>query len=107
MGVLTRIRDLKVGMNNVDVVGRVGSKSATMEVYSRFGNKVNRVANAIVVDDTGSIKLILWNEQIDCVHIGDTVQISNGHVTFFRGDTQLNVGKRTGKLSVLKATPKS
>ena len=100
MGTLTKIRDLKVGMKNVDVRGKVNSKSNTMEVYSRFGNKVNRVVNAVIADDSGSVKLILWNEQIDGVNVGDTVQIDNGHVTIFRGEQQLNVGKRTGKLSV-------
>ncbi|MFH0748858.1 MAG: DNA-binding protein [Candidatus Bathyarchaeota archaeon] len=102
MGVLTKIRDLKVGMKNVDVKGKIDSKSDTMEVYSRFGNKVNRVANAMIADESGSMKLILWNEQIDCINVGDMLQIDNGHVTVFRGEKQLNVGKRTGKLSVVK-----
>ena len=101
MGTPTKIRNLKVGMKDVDVKGKVNSKSNTMEVYSRFGNKVNRVANAIIADDSGSIKLILWNEQIDGLEVGDTIQIDNGHVTIFRGEKQLNVGKRTGKLSII------
>ena len=102
MGTSMKIRDLKVGMKNVDVRGKVASKSDTMEVYSRFGNTVNRVVNARIADDTGSMKLILWNDQIDCVGLGDILKIDNGHVTMFRGETQLNVGKRTGKLSIEK-----
>lgn len=107
MGSPTKIQDLNVGMKNVDVKAKVDSKSATMEVYSRFGNKVNRVANAKITDESGSVKLILWNEQIDTVGVGDTVQIDNGHVTMFRGEKQLNVGKRTGKLSIAKKASQS
>lgn len=103
----TNIRDLNVGMKNVNVKGKIVSKSDTMEVYSRFGNKVNRVANTQIADESGSIKLILWNEQIDNVGVGDTIQIDNGHVTIFRAEKQLNVGKRTGKLSVLKKAAQS
>ncbi|MFH0897218.1 MAG: OB-fold nucleic acid binding domain-containing protein [Candidatus Bathyarchaeota archaeon] len=107
MGVLTKIHDLNVGMKNIDVRGKVDSKSDTMEVYSRFGNKVNRVTNAKITDESGSVKLILWNEQIDTVCVGDSVQIDNGHVTMFRGEKQLNVGKRTGKLSIVKKVSQS
>lgn len=107
MGIFTKIRDLTVGMKNVDVRGMVDSKSDTMEVYSRFGNKVNRVSNSVISDDSGSMKLILWNQQIECINVGDMIQIDNGHVTAFRGVKQLNVGKKTGTLSVVKKAPQS
>ncbi|MDQ1280286.1 MAG: hypothetical protein QG670_1549 [Thermoproteota archaeon] len=96
------IGELKVGMKTVNVKGKVTEKSETSEVYSRYGYNVHRVANAVLSDDTGSIKLVLWNEQIDVVGVGDTIDIENGHVTQFRGETQLNVGKRHGKLNVTK-----
>jgi len=104
MGTLTNISGLKVGMKNIDVKGKVESKSDTMEVYSRFGNRVNRVANAKIADNTGSIKLILWNEQVDLMSIGDNIQIGDGHVTVFRGEMQLNVGKKIGKIIIIKDT---
>ena len=58
------------------------------------------VADAIVQDETGTIKLTLWNEQIDMVNLGDNIKIENGYVTSFKGEIQLNVGKY-GKLTVL------
>ena len=51
-------------------------------------------------DRTGTIKLVLWNEQIDQVNADDTVRIENGYIKSFRGEIQLNVG-RYGKLTVL------
>jgi replication factor A1 len=53
----------------------------------------------VVADETGSVKLTLWNEQIDQVNVGDNIKIDNGYVTSFKGEIQLNVGK-FGKLAV-------
>lgn len=97
-----KISELRVGLKNITVQGKVTEKSETSEVYSRYGYNVHRVANAIMTDDSGSIKLVLWNEQIELVSVGNTIQIENGYVTQFRGETQLNVGKRHGQLNVLK-----
>jgi len=69
-------------------------------VFTRFGNYAS-VANASVTDETGTIKLCLWNEQINTVSVGDTVQIENAHMSLFRGQPQLRIGKN-GKLSVLE-----
>ncbi|MGQ9461109.1 MAG: OB-fold nucleic acid binding domain-containing protein [Candidatus Bathyarchaeaceae archaeon] len=87
-------------MRRVDVEAKVIQKSDTREVLSRYGDKTFRVADAIIKDDTGTIKLTLWNEQIDQVNVDDTVKIENGYIGSFRGEIQLNIG-RYGKLSVM------
>jgi replication factor A1 len=87
-------------MKRVDVQATVTAKAPTREVLSRFKDVVHRVADTTIQDETGTIKLTLWNEQIDQVNINDTVKIENGYVTSFRGEIQLNVGKY-GKLSTL------
>ena len=96
-----RISDLKVGMKQVTVTGKVIEKSATREVLSRWTTNVHRVANAIIADDSGKIKLVLWNNQIDEVSVNDSVKIENGYVSSFRGEAQVNVG-RNGRLTVMK-----
>jgi replication factor A1 len=101
-----QIKDLETGMKQVNVKAKVIEKSATREVYSRYGYNVHRVANAIIADETGTIKLVLWNEQIDAVSVGDTIKIENGYVTTFRGENQLSVGKKYGKLNVVKRKAK-
>ena len=87
-------------MRRVDVEAKVTQKSETREVLSRYSNETYRVADAIIKDDTGTIKLTLWNEQIDEVNVDDRVKIENGYIRSFRGEIQLNVG-RYGKLSVV------
>jgi replication factor A1 len=93
------ISELRDGMKRVDVESRVIEIGDAREVRSRFKDETYRVADATVSDDTGSIKLTLWNEQIDQVHEGDRIRIENGYVTSFRGEIQLNVGK-FGKLTI-------
>lgn len=58
-----------------------------------------RVANARVKDETGEIKLTLWNEQVDQVAPGKKVKIENGWVKEYRGELQVGTGK-FGKMSV-------
>ena len=96
---MLNIGDLRDGAKRVNVQAKVVEKRETREVMSRYKDETYKVATAVVADETGSIKLTLWNEQIDQVNVNDTVTIENGYVTSFKGEIQLNVGK-FGKLSV-------
>jgi replication factor A1 len=86
-------------MKNVDLEAKVTEKSEAREVMSRFKDEAYKVATTIIADETGSIKLTLWNEQINQVNVNNTVKIENGYVSSFRGENQLNIG-RYGKLTV-------
>jgi len=93
------IKDLRDGMKRVSVEGRVVEKGNTREVRSKYKDETYRIADAMVADETGSIKLTLWNEQIDQVDVDNIIKIENGYVTSFRGEIQLNVGK-FGKMTI-------
>jgi replication factor A1 len=88
-----KIKELRNGMKRVSVKAKVLEKSDPREVLARFKDETHRVATAIIADETGTIKLTLWNEQINQVNVNDTVKVENGYVTSFRGEIQLNVGK--------------
>ena len=87
------IKDLRNGMKRVTVEANIVEKGEPREVRSRYKDETYTVADAVVADETGSIKLTLWNEQIDQVEVGNKIRIENGYVTSFRGEIQLNVGK--------------
>ena len=93
-----KISELKPGMRRVDITANLLDIYEAREVTTRAGEQ-SRVATATVTDDSGSVKLTLWNEQIDQVKVNTSITIENGYVTSFRGETQLNVG-RYGKLTV-------
>ncbi len=80
-------------MKKVNIEAKVMEKSDTREVVSRFKDQTYKVATALIADDTGTIKLTLWNEQIDRVNVNNTVKVENGYVTSFKGEIQLNTGK--------------
>ena len=95
-----KIADLQDGMRRVDVEAKVLEISEPREVRSRYTGQQLKVAEAMISDDTGTVKLVLWNEQIEQVNLDDNVRIENGYIRSFRGEIQLNVGKY-GALTVL------
>ncbi len=95
-----RIGDLKSGMKRIDLRARILEIPRPRNVITKFGNLAT-VTNASIADDTGSIQLPLWNNQIDTFSVGDTIRVENARVVTFRGERQLRVG-RGGQLSVIE-----
>jgi replication factor A1 len=91
------IRDLRTGMRQVSLKAKVLEIPRPRVVFTRFGNYVS-VANVLIADETGRIRLCLWNEQIDSISVGDTIQIENARTSTFRGEKQVSIGKN-GTLS--------
>jgi replication factor A1 len=90
--------DVKVGELNpssraVNVVAKVVSKSETREVPVGRDGQAHRVSDALVGDETGSVYLTLWDDNIEKVKEGDTISVKNGYVNLFRGNMRLNIGK--------------
>jgi replication factor A1 len=88
-----QIKDLRIGMKQVNLKAEVLEVAKPASVVTRFGGWAN-VANALVSDDTGTIKLCLWNEQINSVSAGDMIEIENASISTFRGEKQLRIGKK-------------
>jgi replication factor A1 len=88
-----KISELKSGMRNVSVTGKVESVGEPRTVNLKAGG-TNTVADAIISDDSGkSIKLSLWGDDINKIQPGDTVSIENGYINTFKGEDSINVGK--------------
>jgi replication factor A1 len=87
------VEDLTPNSRRVNIVVKVDSKGEVREVTSQRDMKTNRVSDILVGDGTGSIVMSAWNEVIDDLEEGDTIQIQNGYVKLFRGNMRLNVGR--------------
>jgi replication factor A1 len=85
-------------MSHVNLKAKVLEIPKPTLVYTRLGNSAI-VTNALIEDETGKIKLCLWNAQIDSVSVGDTIQIENARAFTFRGEKQLRLGHK-GTLSI-------
>ena len=95
-----KIKDLNAGVKWVDLRARVVDKSGRRAISSRSGDRLDS-STATISDGTGSVKLLLWNSQIDIASVGSMVRIEHGRLRNFRGELQVSVG-RNGKLEVIE-----
>jgi replication factor A1 len=92
------IDELRFRMRHVNLKAKVVEKPRKKQVRTRWGASAF-VSNVKIIDDTGSIRLSLWNQQIDIVNVGDEIDIHGGHVAQHAGYLQLRIGKK-GTMSV-------
>ena len=95
-----KIESLRVGMKKINVTAEVLQTSEPAKVHTQFRDNAV-VSNAIIGDETGKMLLCLWDQQIDSVHTGDIIEISNAHVAMFKGEKQLRLGKN-GAITILE-----
>ena len=86
-----KISELQPRQGNIEIEAEVIDKGEA-RTFEKFG-KEGRVCNAKIKDDSGEIKLSLWNEQVDQVNVGSKVKLTNGYVSEFQGEMQLSTGK--------------
>ena len=95
------IQDLRHGMKKVNTEGKVLEIAKPVLVHTQYGNSL-MLTNALIADETGKIKLCLWNDQAGAVKVGDNIQIKNGSVATFKNERQLTIGRK-GTLTVLQS----
>ncbi len=92
------IKNISIGMKNVSVAGRVFKISGIVE-FKRSDGTTGKVVNLFVGDNTGFLKLALWDKQVALVEdgrvkLGDAVQIKNGIVKeSLYGGIEVSIGK--------------
>jgi len=89
---LTKVRDLTPSSKQVNVLAKVVSVGESKEVMGKFGDP-RKVAEAVVGDETATIILSLWNEQIGSIAKDEVILVDNGYVSLVRGHMRLNVGR--------------
>jgi len=88
-----KVGELTPASRAVNVTAKVVSKSEIRNIAAGRDGSPHKVCDALVGDETGSVYLTLWDDNIDKVNDGDTITIGNGYVTLFRGNIRLNVGR--------------
>lgn len=92
------IENIIPGMNTVTVTGKVQRIFDTREFETDDGE--GKVANVILADETGSIRLSFWNEEVEeliekgKIEQGSVIEIENGYV---KKDNRDNLELRLGK----------
>jgi len=90
-----KVGDLVVGSRGVNVVIKVLSVGDERVVVSRRDGSTHRVAEALVGDETGTVLMTLWDEDIDLIREreGSTIVVRGGYVGAFGNSMRLNIGR--------------
>ena len=86
-----KVSELRPGQGNVNVTGVIKAIGECRS-FNKFGKEL-KVCNAMLEDESGSIKLSLWNDDATRFTDGDKLKIVNGYVNEFQGEKQLTSGK--------------
>jgi len=96
-----KLRDLKPGMRGVDIVARVVEISDVREFQRGDGSK-GRVASLLLEDETGRVRMSLWDEEVELlgeIEEGDILAITDGYIRGGPGPLSLSLGSR-GRIKV-------
>jgi ssDNA-binding replication factor A large subunit len=85
------ISSLKSGQGNVNVEGTI-KELGEQRTFNKYGREL-KLCNGILEDETGNIKLTLWNDDATRFKEGDKIKVLNGYVSEFQGELQLTSGK--------------
>ena len=90
------ISDIVDGMQNIDISGRI-MRIFDVNVFQRKTGTEGRVQNIIIADNTGSIRIVFWDDQIEKLNQfkrGDIVTIRNGYLRKgFNNEFEISLGK--------------
>jgi replication factor A1 len=101
------IDNIVSGMNSVTVTGKVQRIFETRE-FERDGEK-GKVANIILADESGSIRVSFWNEEVEKlieegkIEEGSVIKIESGYV---KKDNRDNLELRLGRSGKVKKSDK-
>jgi replication factor A1 len=94
-----KVGELSPSSRAVNVLAKIVSKTEVRNIAAGRDGEPHKVSDALVGDETGCIYLTLWDDNIEKVNEGDTINVKNGYVNLFRGNMRLNVG-RYGTLEI-------
>lgn len=94
-----KINDIKIGMNGLNVLGKV-LDLGKVRTFSRKDGTVGKVANITIGDETGKIRVTLWDAKAENpgVKVGEIVEVMNAYAreNTFSNSTELQLGSGGG-----------
>ena len=102
-----KISDIKSGTGSINVIGRLLDISDIRTFNKKDGSK-GRVGNITIGDDTGKIRITLWDDKTDKIaelRLGDSVEVINGYARENNFNQQVEI--QIGNHSLLKKTETS
>jgi replication factor A1 len=91
-----QIKNILSGMRSVETVGKVTKKFELRNFQTE--TRSGKVANMIIADETGQIRLVLWGEiaeNLNKLNEGDIVKIIGGYVRENQGRKEVHMNDRS------------
>ncbi|MBU0457717.1 MAG: OB-fold nucleic acid binding domain-containing protein [Nanoarchaeota archaeon] len=88
-----KIKEIYAGMRNVTAVGKVVRKFDVREFKKE--DRVGKVCSVVFGDETGTTRLVFWNEQVDLisnVNEGDIILVKDAYVRENNNDKEIHLG---------------
>ena len=98
-----KISELRPSLRAVDITAKIIEKNEIRAVVASTDNAEHKVAEVLASDETGSIFLTLWDENIEKAEQGNVYKITNAYTSIYRNSLRLNIGK-FGKMEQSTAT---
>ncbi len=95
-----KIKEVYAGMRDVSTIGRVVRKFDTREFAK--GETTGKVCSIILGDDSGTIRVVFWNEQVDLlskVKEDDVLLVKEAYVRENNGNKEIHLGNR-GEITI-------
>lgn len=91
------VEELSMGLSDVTLVGKLLDVDDDYRTFDRDDGTEGRVGNVAIGDETGRIRVTLWDEATDlltALDAGEVVEVVDGYVREREGDLELHVGSR-------------
>ena len=91
-----QIKNILAGMRSVETVGKITQKYELREFQTQ--NRSGKVANMVIGDETGSIRVVMWGDQaenINNVKEGDIIKVIGGYVRENQGKSEVHLNDRS------------
>jgi replication factor A1 len=88
-----KVGDLKPGFRDLKMVLKVLDIGVQRAVSFRRDRYQHTITEVLVGDETGSVLLTLWDNQVNNLSVGDVFEIKRGYSSLFKGYLRLNIGR--------------
>ncbi|MFH1850362.1 MAG: OB-fold nucleic acid binding domain-containing protein [archaeon] len=91
-----KVKDILAGMRDIETVGRVAQVFDMREFSS--ANRSGKVGSFVMGDDTGTVRIVLWNDQADQlanIKEGSVVRIKDAYVKDNQGRVEVHLNFRS------------
>ena len=91
-----KIKEIYAGMKNITAAGKVVHKFQMREFAK--GDSKGKVASLIIGDETDTIRVVFWNDQVsilDKIQDNDIILIKDAYVRENKGGKEIHIGERS------------